>query len=200
MWSRELKVPTAGTRGSVLALASVVGLIAIDLTVVSLRLRIDYFDSYQNLLSARAILDRNALDYSIYRGMLLQLELGLRPALLGAALLSMNVLIINNAPLAKEDIPGSTGAPGSRTGSPTSRLPAPWREPPPAAILCYRCGWRSSRRSRSSPPWTGLRVEPHMSVTSLMRGGVAYPDQSLTALLVRVIAFQAARSFSPPGQ
>jgi hypothetical protein len=47
VWSRELKVPTAGTRGSVLALASVVGLIAIDLTVVSLRLRIDYFDSYQ---------------------------------------------------------------------------------------------------------------------------------------------------------
>jgi len=132
------------------AMMAVVGALVAYLAVVSVRLRIDYFDSYQSLLSARSILDRNPTDYSIYRGILypalllpatalgrvvgsldvtfvlahlsavllfgallvatfslLRVQLGLRAALLGTTLLSMNLLIINNAPLAKEDIPGA---------------------------------------------------------------------------------------------
>jgi 4-amino-4-deoxy-L-arabinose transferase-like glycosyltransferase len=132
------------------AMVGAIGSIVIYLAVVSVRLRIDYFDSYQSLLSARAILSRNPTDYSIYRGILypvlllpataaaqvvgsvdvafmlahvsaillfgglllatfglLRRQLGLRAGLLGTTLLSMNLLIINSAPLAKEDIPGA---------------------------------------------------------------------------------------------
>src|SRR2546426_772180 len=52
------------------AMMAVVGALVAYLAVVSVRLRIDYFDSYQSLLSARSILDRNPTDYSIYHGIL----------------------------------------------------------------------------------------------------------------------------------
>ena len=137
-------------------LIAVFGAIAVYLLVVGLRLRVDYFDAYQNLLNARAILHRDPTDYSIYRGIfypvlilpatavgqlfrsadltfllahltafvmyallvftsykLFRLYLRRTAALLGATLLAGNLLIVNSAPMIKEDIPGTaflTGA------------------------------------------------------------------------------------------
>jgi hypothetical protein len=120
------------------------------LVIVAIRLRVDYFDSYQSLLNARTIVHGGDGEYTVVRHILypmlltpiflldsiggselaefiaahllavllfalfiyvsfrlFRLHLARPWALAGAALLSWNVLLINNAPLAKEDIPGA---------------------------------------------------------------------------------------------
>jgi len=199
----------------------VIGSIVTYLAVVSLRLRIDYFDSYQSLLGARAILDRNPTDWSIYRGIfypvlllpatavgrlvespdvtfvlahvsaillfgllliatfsLLRAQLGLRAALLGTMLLSMNLLIINNAPLAKEDIPGAAFI--------TAAFYVYWRSREsrriaPVIVAGLLAGAAAGVRYQLLPLWLGLIVvfevvsavlgrEPTQPWTSLWRG------------------------------
>lgn len=120
------------------------------LLIVAVRLRVDYFDSYQSLLNARTMIHGGHGDYFIARNIfypilllpiflldnvrgaplvefvaahllavllfglflyvsfkLYRLHLARGWALLGALLLSWNLLLISNAPLAKEDIPGA---------------------------------------------------------------------------------------------
>ena len=131
-----------------LPIGSMVGLLLYE-SIVAVRLRVDYFDAYENLLNASRIVHAGTF-YSIARALLyplmltpiallaklarspevefvlahllavllfgllllttfliFRLFLGRLTALVGVALLSANVLLINTAPLAKEDIPGA---------------------------------------------------------------------------------------------
>jgi hypothetical protein len=136
-----------------LAIVSIVALLSY-LVTVALRLRIDYFDAYQNLLDSGAIVGDSgfypASDYSTSRGIfypllltplaligrlsqasgvefvavhlvavllfglfllasyrLFRLFLNRLTALAGVVLLSWNLLLLSNAPMGKEDIPGA---------------------------------------------------------------------------------------------
>jgi hypothetical protein len=129
---------------------AVVAAVLVYLVVVAIRLRIDYFDSYQNLLNARILIERGGGTFSILRGplypvllvpgtlvarlphsptlalvlshllavlllglllgstlLLFRLQLPPLTAWGAVVLLSWNVLIIANGPLAKEDIAGT---------------------------------------------------------------------------------------------
>jgi hypothetical protein len=131
-------------------MVAAITILVVYLVIVAIRLRVDYFDSYQSLLNARTIVHGGDGEYTIVRHIfypmlltpiflldkiggaelaefvaahilavvffalfiyvsfrLFRLHLARPWALAGAVLLSWNVLLINNAPLAKEDIPGA---------------------------------------------------------------------------------------------
>jgi hypothetical protein len=146
-WSAKWLSLTGIQVAMVAGIAAIVGY----LLIVALSLRVDYFDSYMNLLNARSIVTGEGWQYAVERPILypavlspiffvferfsggslaefiaahllailalalflfvsfklFRLHLNRWWALAGVVMLSWNVILISQAPLAKEDIPGA---------------------------------------------------------------------------------------------